>query len=430
MGVVLAENLALAPACNRFVSGFGDSRIHLSWSGSNGNDFQKGYGIMHWLGAYSLGIAMAPVGLNGGVAGDTTVQMLARIKAHIAAMKAAGSNLVVLFGSTNDRTGGRIDLGTSKRNIREMVRLFQLAGITVILISETPRGNGSSDFELTTQALKNDHYAMHVWMQEEMSKMCEVVNVWDDLVDPSSGTNYYPYPQMLRDGIHPSKVGAQVIGKRLAQVVAKYIRGLADLLESNTLFDASTNPLGSLTANPLMTGATGTVSANANATSGSVMATGWTTSCNNMTGLQTTWSKEVDGEGVEWQKVRIFGASGSTAPEITCLSLVTLSSLSDQDKIKATGLVKSKGVGLSAVGLALYMEPSYTQKLDGEDSDSSLPWPSEEIGPLSRETPVLTYLTSANHSKVAARLIVNIQPSKTVDCTVWFSRLGAVKVLY
>lgn len=411
----------------RRVGLLGDSRCFLSHSGSNGNDFVKGYGIAHWIQVYSGGACVVPVGMNFGVAGDTTRQILARIATAVAAFKAGGVDLVVVMAGTNDRTGGNLQLGQTKRNLREIVRILREAGIDPVVVAETPRGNGSSSYELSTQALKDDHFACHRWIRDELSKDCAVADVWDEWIDPASGTNYYPLAKFVRDWIHPTKIGAQSLGRAIGRIVAEFVRALPDLLESPVQFSAA-EPLGSLSPNPTMTGTTGSIAGNCNPTAGSVLATGWGAEASNMAGITTTWKKETDADNVEWQRLDIKGTAGASAPEITAYAPVTLASLSDADKLKATGLVRSQGAGLSAVGLALLMVPSFTQKLDGEDSDNSLPWPPEPLGPHTRETPVLQFLTSANHSLIRVRLIVTTQPGKAVDATVWFTKPGAFKV--
>lgn len=413
---------------NRIVGGFGDSRIFLSNSGGGFNDFLKGFGIAHWVQSYSGGACIMPSALNGGVAGDTTSQMLIRQPAYITTAKAAGCNLVVVMGSTNDRTGNALELAQSKQNLREIVRSFQINGIDVILVSETPRGNGSSSYELSTQAQRDDHYAMHVWIETEMSKICTVVNLWDQMVDPASGKLYYPRAETVRDGIHWSKIGAQLAGKGIGPAAARFTRGMPDLLLSNAAFSAS-NIRGTLTPNPLTIGTGGAISGNNNPAAGSQLAANWGAESSNMTGLTTTWSKEVV-DGVEWQKVRITGTSGSTPPEITAFADVTLASLANGDKIKATGLVQSEGAGLGAVGLAMLMIPKYAQKLDVDDSDPSLPWPSERLGPLPYETPALVYQSADGHTLIRARVIINVRPSMAVDATVWFTKTGVFKVAY
>lgn len=414
---------------NRTIGGFGDSRIFLSWSGSGANDYLKTWGLMGWVQKFSNGACSAPVAYNGGVAGDTTAQMLVRQAAYIATLKAAGVNLVVVWGSTNDRPAG-IDLGTSQRNLREIVRNFQIAGIDVILISETPRGNGSSSYELTA-AQKADHYAMHVWIETVMSQMCAVANVWDYWVDPSSGTNYYPLASVVRDWIHPSKIGAMVAGRVVGKIVAAWCRGLPDLAESNVVFNATSNPKGSLTPNPLVAGTGGSIYASCAPVAGSVLADGWIAelTSGSISGLTTTWSKETL-NGVSYQKLRIKGIATSSPAEVSAYLDVPLASLANNDKLKASGLVISQGVGLSAIGLNLMLVPGYTQKLDGDESDSSLPYPSENLGPLPFETPLLVFLTATGLTLVRLRLTVTVSPSRDVDCTVWFGKTGALKVTY
>lgn len=414
---------------NRYIAGFGDSRIYLSWSGSSGNDFLKSWGVMAWIQRYSDGAVACPVAYNGGVAGDTTVQMLARQAAFITTLKAASIGLVVVWGSTNDRSAG-IDIADSRRNIAAIVRNFQQAGIHVILVSETPRGNGSSSYELTT-AQKADHYAMHVWMETVMSQMCAVANVWDYWVDTSSGTNYYALASMTRDFIHASKQGGQSAGKVIGPLAKAYCRGLPDMPESNVVYNASSNPTGSLTANPRVSGTAGTINSNVAPTSGSVLADSWGAelSSGSISGLATTFSKETL-SGLEYQKLVVKGISGTSQPEISLYVDVPLASLANGDKLKAAGMIISEGVGISAVGLGLLLVPSYTQKLDGDESDSSLAYPTANTGPLPFETPVLNYLTASGHTLIRVRITLTLTPSRDVNCSLWFRKVGAVKVTY
>jgi len=438
IGKTAASAAVVQLIANRNVGLFGDSRAFLSHSGGGtmgdgtNHNYNKSYGLAATGQAYSLGAVCIPWALNGGVAGNTTEDMLDRQAAYITTLQAAKCTLVVVVAGTNDRTGSsapNLDLGTTKKNIREIVRNFKLAGIEVVLLNDTPRGTGSSAYELTA-ANAADHYAYSRWVLKEMSKMCVVVNTYDAWLDPSSGSLYRPYAWMVRDGIHPSKIGADAIGRVLGPVLARLMRQLGDLFESNVLYNATSNPKGSLTANPLMTETGGTLAASCNASTGSVLAKGWAAEGSNMTGITTTWTKEVDEKGMEWQRVDIKGTAGSTQPTFNLYVNITLTQLADQDKIKATGLFKSRGKGLSNVSLAMLMTPSWTLKIDSDDPDSTLPWPTELIGPCSREIPQLVFTTAAGHTLLRPRFEVTMQPSAAVDATVWFSRCGAMKVAY
>lgn len=414
------------PANCRYVGIFGDSRAYLSFT-SGGLNFQlRNVGVAHWLQAYGLNAFTLLGDLNGGVSGDTTAGMLSRQPAFIALLKSRGCTRAVFVGSTNDRSAG-IDLGTSKKNVREIVRNFFQAGIGVIAIGETPRGNGHSQYELGSAQIKEDHYQMHLWFQNTLSKVCTVLNVWDAMVDPASGRNYYVKDGMTVDGIHMSKIGAQQVGIAGGARVAAEVRQLGDFLESNVRYHATNNPLGPLTANPLMTGSDGRFEFTP--ASGSQLASGWKAGANNVAGLTLTFSKETDGDGREWQKVHIRGQSGAQGPQILISTPITLSDLRDGDRIKATGLVKSEGQGLSNVGLAILMTPAWAVKNDAEDSHKEFPWPSAPTGVLSRETPMYEHV-GVKQTGLEPRIDIGCSANASINATVWFARCGAFKFTY
>lgn len=416
---------------NRYIAGFGDSRIFLSWSGSNGNDFLKTWGVMTWIQRYSGGSAACPVAYNGGVAGETTSDMLKRQAAFITLLKANSVNLVVVWGSTNDRTQG-MDIRDSQRNLMDIVRNFQQNGIAVIVVSETPRGNGSSSYELTA-AGKADHYAMHVWIETVLSQMCAVANVWDRWINVGSGSLYYALTSVVRDGIHASKIGAQLAGMVLGPIVKAYCRGLPDVPESNVVYNATTNPRGSLTTNPQVAGTSGNINANCAPTAGSQLADGWGAelSGGSIGGLATTFSKTTLADTFTYQKVSVKGITTANQCELSFYVDVPLASLANGDKVKAAGLIASEGVGIGAVGLGLlFVTSSYLQKLDGDESDPTLPYPSDNTGVLPFESPILNYTTAQNITLVRMRITLTLPPSRDVNCSIWFRKIGAVKVAY
>lgn len=411
----------------RKVGLFGDSRAFMSYSSSGYyTDFLKGWGIAHWIQYLSNGACCFPYVLNGGVAGDTTGGMLKRLPAYIATMKAEGANLVIIQMGGNDRTAG-IDLQTSCLNTQRIVRAFQDAQIAVILCNGSARGNGSSAYDLNP-AQTADHFAWHQFVDRVMSQECQVVDTWTRSVDPASGTKYWARADMVRDGVHHSKIGAYQDARSIVKVIDPFLHDYGLVPTSNQLYDANNNPLGPLAPNALMTGTGGTIPAKLNPTPGSVLATGWNADGGNMTGLQSEWSKEIDEQNVEWQKVRVFGTSGASAGEIVLQNNVTLGYLADGDKLRAVGLVKTRGVGLSFIGLGLLEAKSYRQKLDGDDPDPSLPYPEEAISGR-METPVATWVVADATPALVVRPTVSIRPNSTVDFTFWITRCTANKTL-
>jgi lysophospholipase L1-like esterase len=430
-------------AASKLVGGFGDSRIALSFANTSGlYDMLRNLGLVHWTQAWSRGVITMPKSLNGGIAGNTTIEALARLQAYITLCQSLGCRRVLVCLGTNDRPGG-IDLGTTKKNVREIIRRFITAGIVPYLVSETPRGTGSSQYELSTQALRDDHYNFHMWCENTMSKMCKVINAWDRWIDPASGIMYYPKPGMTIDGIHGSKVGGNEIGQAAAPVISADIAQLPDFLESNVVFNATTNPLGSLVNNPLLDGITGTWQGSFVPVAGSQLATGWNCSVSKFAGtnadgstyaLTIKASKEVttdaDGVSTTWQRLDVVGNSGTDTPELNFNQQINFGALSTGDIVKATALVKTRGTGISNMGLTSLMTPIYQLKADAENSDASFPWPTELVGPVSREMP--SYVKGASDNVTGIELKMNIQLMKNaaINASFWIAKCGSFKVTY
>jgi lysophospholipase L1-like esterase len=414
-------------ANTRYVGFFGDSRAYLSFT-SNGLHAQlRNVGLAHWLQAYGDNAFSLLGELNGGIAGDTTSGMLARQPAFIELLKSRACTLAVFIGSTNDRTNNT-DLGISQKNVREIVRNFLQAGIAVIAISETPRGDGCSPYELATQQQKDDHYRMHRWFEEELSSMCTVLNVWDRMIDSESGSDYYVRPGMTEDSIHMSKIGAQQVGIVGGPVIAGQVRHLGDYLLSNERYHGG-NPLGALSANPLLMGGDG-VFEGFTPVAGAQLASDWRAKTENADGLAFTFSQETDARGMRWQKVHARGQVGGAAAWLHISTSLAVDQLNEGDRIKVTARVKSEGEGLSNLALMLVMTTVWKTKGDPEDSNKDCPWPSESIGPLSRETPMYLHAAPNCQQGLEPRIEVDYAANAAVDATIWFSQCGAFKFTY
>jgi hypothetical protein len=416
-------------ANSRYVGFYGDSRAYLSFAQSSGiSRMLRNVAMAHWLQAYGDNAFSLLWELNRGVAGDTTQGMLNRQPAFIELLKSRGSTLVVFIGSTNDRSAN-IELGISQRNVQEIVRNFLQARIAVIAISETPRGDGCSQYELNTQKQKDDHYAMHLWFEQELSKMCTVFNVWDRLVDTSSGRNYYVKPGHTVDGIHMSKLGSHQVGQVGGPIIAAQVRHLGDYLASNSPYHKEGNTSGTLSPNPMLEGTDGTFSQFTPA-EGSVLPSSWKASVQKFDGLTARFTKETDAKGKVWLKIYCSGTSGPEKPSLRVSVPVNMSLLQANDRIKATARVRSNGEGLSNVSLGMTITPEWVMKLDAQDADPG-PWPSSNTGVLSRETPMYEH-TGDNIAQRALDVSVdiNLQANATVFVDIWFSQCGAFKFTY
>lgn len=416
-------------AAPKLVGNFGDSRAALSYANTSGiYDMFRNLGSAHWIQAWSKGVITMPKALNGGVPGDTTVQALARQAAYITTCQSLGCKRVAVFIGTNDR--GVYDLGTSKKNVREIIRRFIAAGITPYLMTETPRGTGSSQYELATQALRDDHFAYHVFCETIMSKMCKTFNCWNRWIDPSTGTLYYPLANMTIDGIHGSKIGGNEMGQAAAVVISADIAQLPDILESNTVYNATSNPLGSLVANPLLSGTGGTWQNGYVPVTGSQLADSWNSSVDTFTGLTVKATKETDASGKMWQRFDVNGTTGASQATLYFNQAIDMSQFSTGDVMKATCLVKTQGTGISNMALQDLMTTIYQLKADPEDSDVTFPWPSALIGPLSREMPSYTKSASDNVTGMELKVAMQFQLNATVAATFWIAQCGAFKVNY
>ncbi len=419
---VVATSGGATRLLRRKVALFGDSRVFLSHSGGGKNSMIKGFGPAHWTQAFSKGLVEFPAALNFGVAGNTTTQMLDRIDAAITAIKAANCDLVVFIGGTNNFPAG-IDFGITKGEIVEIVRKFSDNAISVVAISEMPRGAPNA-----LSSDKNDQLlALHDYYETEISKMCKVVNVWDRFVDPASLVRAPLADLMQPDRLHQAIRGAAVMGEELAKAIVPMVPGKSLLFHSNIAYDASSNRYGSLSPNPFMLGTGGSIAGNTNPVAGSVLPASWTVDASNWAGLSTTFSQEVDDKGVTWLVVKITGTPTATSsPELAIASKLDATKLAVGDKVKAIARVKSEGTGLTCVGTSVLATPGYYQLLDADEYDNTMLWPSQPID-VTRETPVYTHESS--QTDIFCRLLVNCQKGTAVNATIKFTRAGALKLI-
>lgn len=403
---------------------FGDSRAFLGHYVSGNNELYKGNGLAGAIQALSGGAITIPYALMGGVAGDTTAQCYARQAAYITKLQAAGAKGVFMICGTNDRTGNKLRVDETQTYIFKMVEAFRKAGIPVVLMNDTPRGTGSSSYELTLDQAA-DHYRVRQWIDGYMSQFCAVANTWDTWIDRTTGARYWPLAAMVQDGIHPSKVGAFTAAVPAVAQALLLSRALPRILQGNMLYNATNSPWGSLTANPIMSGVNGTIAASANPVAGSVLAAGWNAEGEAMTGLTTRWSKEII-KGIEWQKVVVQGVAATNA-NFNLYVDINQSQLADNDNVYASGLFKCQGEGLSMVGLQiLAVNNAWTLKIAGDDNDATQPFPTK-LGECGRVTPVLAYTTAAAYTLVRPRFLVNLTPGAKVNATLWFRNMGAFK---
>lgn len=413
---------------SRNVGFLGDSRAFLSFTNPGGlNTYKRSLGMAPAIASASVGIFDIPTNIITGVAGYTSQQIRDNLLVpHIAALQAAGANRTFLIGSTNDRSAGTAT-SVSQANLLYIIAQLNAAGIIVELISETPRGTGSSSYELTAQG-KIDHLFMHNWMQGLIgtNPMLFVHNWWDLWLDTASGTNYYVKTTHTEDGIHPSEIGAQAGGALSGPAVVSRLPGtfVSVLPVDATLYNASTAPQGSLIANPLLTGTGGTKESTATAITGVVPA-GWTLGAANITGLTLVASQETI-NGVNYWKLVVTGTGTDTSnPIISLKQAVPTTNMVLGDNIKSVCSVITAGTNISCAGLGFLMVPAYAVKYDTEDSAPSLLYPTANSGRLSRETPI--YVREATQTQFELRMESILLKQAAINATFWFGTVKTYK---
>lgn len=100
-------------------------------------------GYMTWLGILSDQKINFDVGLNFGVSGNTSADILARIPGVITAMIARNCRRAVCHWNTNDVNGG-IALETSMSNTQKIYKALSDAGIEFVVVPVLPRSFNSS----------------------------------------------------------------------------------------------------------------------------------------------------------------------------------------------------------------------------------------------------------------------------------------------
>uniref|UniRef100_A0AAU6W065 GDSL-like lipase/acylhydrolase n=3 Tax=unclassified bacterial viruses TaxID=12333 RepID=A0AAU6W065_9VIRU len=300
---------------NNIVAIIGDS-ITNQCTGANGTET---YGYLSNALRQSDARFVFPLANNFGVGGDTTTQIRVRTPNVVA----SGAGIVIMLGGTNDRTSG-LTVQTSIDNYKYMRDQFIAAGQFVICVVPMPRGdkrNATTISKTLTAAQLTDALRYRDRILKEMPKQgCVAVDTWPDFSDLSSSTGEV-IQGYTHDGLHPSPTGAFVLGSLIAQEIKKLLPLDAILPISNSdIYNATTNPFGLVTVNPMMLGTAGTP-----ATGGTgELADGWRGStASTAAGVTRTYSK-VTKDGKVWQQVVLGGATPSQAGRLDLLSQVAL----------------------------------------------------------------------------------------------------------
>ncbi|MFE1601630.1 SGNH/GDSL hydrolase family protein [Methylobacterium sp. ID0610] len=275
---------------------------------------KRSNGYQFWVEFLTYGRIQLPLSLNFGVTGDTAVNMFVtsastRLDVAIQRTLAAGGSCMVLWAGTNDWTGGAAY--TDVINAYEAaITKARAAGLLVIFITDTPRGHSSAtSARLSTTNLKRMLRAVQ-WLRDQRNRPgVYIVDGMRDLADPASTVGDWRSSDLTSDGTHLTAMSAALLGQQFVAIANALHTPAAYLPAANSdLYDATDNPLGIITANPMVDGTGGSLGGSA---TGQV-ATGWSALYNNLTGYTLAYSKETvadpdTGAPKVWQALTMSG---------------------------------------------------------------------------------------------------------------------------
>lgn len=389
---------------------FGDSRTRQNSDAAN--TLVRTGGYFYWATIRANGRLTFPLHFNFGVNGDTTVQMLSRIQP---VLDCAADGVVVL-ASTNDRENAQITGQQSISNLDSIVTQILNTGKFVVLIAELPRGDTTfTDKRLSTTDLA-EHFAVRTWvLAQAKRKGVFVVDPWVDYADKQStfgdGKVNYNY-----DGLHPSSLGAKVIGYAVADVLCKRFTFSPLNVESNSdLFNASLNPRGNLISNGMLSG-TGT-------------ATGWVSVA--PAGVTATLTTGVDTDGTPYQQIQLSGTPTAANPIYEFrkdADPASLAALVAGDAVVVDGDFEVLAGSSGAIGSGLssrftYVGFSTIVRNFGEGFDT--PQPTDQYRGYMETPPAVMPTTPAT---ARARVLINLVQNRAVNITVRVRKMAMRKV--
>ena len=318
----------------------GDSRGQRNSSASSLTTRIHSYGWAHHARALMRQCIDLPVTTNFAIGGSTTADILARIDASITAWLAGGVTFAVLFMSRNDRPAG-MTVAQSIANMLEIETRIKKAGLIVIWMTDIPPTDAAaSGAPVFTTDQVAEHHACINWQRSRRFQRNVYVCDLSQYGWLTTSTLGYAIVGWLSDHTHPSQEG----GTRYGQALAALLRTIFPVLDLrpyvnlSAAYNATKNPGGIINANPLTTGAGGTITASTGTCTGSV-ADSHTVQHLNCTGVTTVCSKEdiVNAAGITetWQKLVITGTPTESAPSVEFQNNVGVANLVGGDIVEA-----------------------------------------------------------------------------------------------
>lgn len=191
-----------------------------------------------------LGARMSGAWVQGGVAGNTTSQFLARIEAVIS----SGGQVMVYLGGTNN-AGQNDPIANFQADVTATKARFDQAGKPFMVCTVPPRA--ASDTEGATPYILAYNLWLRFWAA---SNGVPLADVFAALVDPATG--YMRAEFVSADPVHPNDAGHAAIAAAIAPVLATILPKIVwpVVTKGGILAD----PLGTVTNDWVSTGGTPT----------------------------------------------------------------------------------------------------------------------------------------------------------------------------
>lgn len=206
-------------------------------------------------------------GMNFGVSGQTSTQVLDRVPYILQNFKDS-FDIIVVDAGTNDIAGG--NAATIHNNRKAICDAFLNAGKKVVLLTILNRD--TSSWAAGSQARNTAYHINQLTYDYERKTKNLYVYDWNKSWVDGTSANSVPQTGFSHDGIHFNPKGGEAVGYDLAQFMLSTILPIGNprVISQDDTFNATYNPYGNLLSNPLLqgtagangTGASGTVATN------------------------------------------------------------------------------------------------------------------------------------------------------------------------
>lgn len=311
MGILDAPGLTPKQAATTYARRYsntiallGDSFTDMSEDTTGVNSYRSSRGFLTWamqrLGQ-RLQIVAAPGTVNGGITGQTTTQILARVQQDVIDLKPGYAH--VLAG-TNDMITG-VTFSTIQANLTAIYDAIQNAGIRLIAGTIAPYSGATTTQLVTIERINNFIRSQALTRPGMIVADYHTALAGADGNWRTTGTTAY-----TGDGTHASTGGAMRMGKVLAEALTPHVPAVNILPTSNVdaIGNAGSFNQPNLLTNPMFTGTAGTVGTQA---TGQV-ADSWvisTYTASDLTGVTASKVTRTDGKAGTWQQFALTNVS-------------------------------------------------------------------------------------------------------------------------